>query len=109
MKEILVEHLLREGECYVKICDGMKTRISLHRIEDKKTCFGSKPQFTLGLWYNCVCQHTLWSYSWNPWQTHVDIHAYPPKLEPGDLIPGVAEMADYTISGNYTSIRIYIH
>jgi hypothetical protein len=106
MKEILVEHLLGEGSCEVETLDGRKTRISLRRIENKKTCFGSKPQFELGLMYNSSYQHTLRSY---PWRTHLDIHVYPPNIEPGGLIPSVAEMADYTIAGNYTSIRVYTY
>lgn len=106
MKEILFEHLLKEGSCEVKTYYGHTTKISLRCIENKETCVSSKPQFELGLMYNSSFQHTLQTH---PGQTHVDIHIYPPNIEPGGLIPSVAEMADYTIAGNYISIRIYTH
>lgn len=109
MKEILVEHLLKEGSCKVKTYYGKTTTISLRRIENKKTCFGSKPQFELGLMYNSSFQHNLWSYPWNPWRPHLELHVHPPNIGPYEIIPDVAEIPTYTIVGNYTSIRIYTH
>lgn len=106
MKEILVNTLLREGECEVETIWGRTTHIYMRRLEDKKTCWCTKPQYLLGLRYNDSFRHVIRTW---PWNRHIEIHVYPPTVGPFEVIPDVAEMGDYTIVGNYKSIQFYIH
>ena len=89
-----------------KTIRGRTTHIYMRRIEDKKTCCFTKPQYLLELRYNDSFQHVIRRW---PWSRHIEIHVYPPNVDPYEIIPDVAEMADYTISGNYESIQFYIH
>ena len=106
MKKILVSTLLSEGECEVETIWGRKTHIYMRRLEDKKTCCFTKPQYHLGLQYNDSFHHVIQKW---PWSHYIEIYVYPPNVGPYEVIPNVAEMADYTIVGNYDSIRVYTH